>query len=372
MENDPNHLYRLDGVAHIAGAIHEEPIDVLSARIVPYLQMNVAYQLGLSINSQYVSGCLTDFERHIEGGRPAWTWFEELLGDLPSVNCIAKFTVKYTSMQETFSELLQGTDDETIRGACVVWPIEISWSSYQPTLSDKGPRVAYWRLRIDLLQPKDESIYGFKLFIANFMWMPYSLLDVVQVVHPKILEPQHMTLWRTTTALIYFAVIEWHQVDRVLPQLGGVQHRPRAALDIDFFMSKDGRSEDWRFLSHELLLGNPRATAIPTEAMQRGDDGGEVGSGGSGRVYDGGNEGGYGGHDDRGDSGQGGSSRGGGRGHARRGEGQAARGEAGGQRDVYGCSDVYGGAEAGGDVVEREFGDYFVGVPTSNLAMHES
>ncbi|RYQ83203.1 hypothetical protein Ahy_B10g101841 [Arachis hypogaea] len=30
---------------------------------------DVAYQLGLPIDDQYVSGCLTDFERHIEGGR---------------------------------------------------------------------------------------------------------------------------------------------------------------------------------------------------------------------------------------------------------------------------------------------------------------
>ncbi|RYR37454.1 hypothetical protein Ahy_A09g042336 [Arachis hypogaea] len=81
---------------------------------------------------------------------------------------------------------------------------------YQPSLSVKGPRVTNWKLRIDLLQPRD------------FLWMPYSLMEVVQVVHPEILEPRHMTLWRTATTLIYFAVIKWHLVDRVLPQFGGV------------------------------------------------------------------------------------------------------------------------------------------------------
>ncbi|RYR40364.1 hypothetical protein Ahy_A09g046110 [Arachis hypogaea] len=47
-----------------------------------------AYQLGLPINVQYVNGCLTDFERYIDGGRPTWEWFEELLGILPHANCI--------------------------------------------------------------------------------------------------------------------------------------------------------------------------------------------------------------------------------------------------------------------------------------------
>ncbi|RYQ90209.1 hypothetical protein Ahy_B09g096439 isoform M [Arachis hypogaea] len=166
------------------------------------------------------------------------------------------------------------------------WPLAWRWGGYQPSLSNKGPR---------------------------FLWMLYSLAEVVQVVHPEILDPRHMTLWRATTALIYFAVIEWHPVDRVLPQFGGVQGRPRATLNIDFLMSKDGRGRDrwfplslqswhmhwsdraqhvlqfdivpdpgpsheyldwWyqhgrRFLSPELLLGDPRRAAIPAQVIER-------------------------------------------------------------------------------------------------------
>ncbi|XP_020959212.1 serine/threonine-protein phosphatase 7 long form homolog [Arachis ipaensis] len=146
-----------------------------------------------------------------------------------------------------------------------------------------------WRLRIDRLQDRE-------------------------VVHPEALEPRHMALWRSVTSLIYFAVIEWHQIDRVLPQFGGVQPRPGPALNIDFLMSKDGRGGDrwfpyhlqkwhlywesraetvlrfdvvadpgpsheflewWlqhgkRFLSAEMHLGDPRAVPIPVEASQRG------------------------------------------------------------------------------------------------------
>ncbi|RYQ90214.1 hypothetical protein Ahy_B09g096439 isoform F [Arachis hypogaea] len=350
---------------------------------------DVAYHLGLPIDGQYVSGCLTDFSRFIEGSRPPWVWFEELLGVLPPANCIDKFIVKCTWFEETFSDLSQGADDETVRryarayimmllstqlfgdksGTCLHirwlpyvarledmgqyswgsaalswlyrcmcrvanrnvvklagplqllqswifwrfpgfrpdgydvfhWPLAWRWGGYQPSLSNKGPRVANWRLRIDLLQ------------LGDFLWMLYSLAEVVQVVHPEILDPRHMTLWRATTALIYFAVIEWHPVDRVLPQFGGVQGRPRATLNIDFLMSKDGRGRDrwfplslqswhmhwsdraqhvlqfdivpdpgpsheyldwWyqhgrRFLSPELLLGDPRRAAIPAQVIER-------------------------------------------------------------------------------------------------------
>ncbi|RYR25208.1 hypothetical protein Ahy_B02g058864 [Arachis hypogaea] len=190
------------------------------------------------------------------------------------------------------------------------WPLASSyntdvrcrWSGYNPSSSEKGPRVQMWRRRIDMLQA------------MNFIWMPYSSPEVLQVVHPEVLEPRQTTLWRSVTSLIYFPVIEWHQIDRVLPQFGRVQPRPQPALNIDFLMSKDGRGGDrwfpyslqfwhlhwesrvdhvlwfnvaadpgpshdflewWsqhgkRFLSPKMYLGDPRAVPIPVEATQRG------------------------------------------------------------------------------------------------------
>ncbi|RYR47292.1 hypothetical protein Ahy_A07g033235 [Arachis hypogaea] len=173
---------------------------------------------------------------------------------------------------------------------------------YNPGISEKGPRVQMARLKIDLLQARD------------FIWMPYSTPDVLQVVHPEVLEPRHTMLWRCVTSLIYFAVVEWHQVDRVLLQFGGVQPPPHPALNIDFLMSKDERGGDrwfpshlqhwhlhwetradhvlrfdvvadpgpsheflawWhqhgkRFLLSEMYLGDPRGIPIPVEATQRG------------------------------------------------------------------------------------------------------
>ncbi|RYR53746.1 hypothetical protein Ahy_A06g028972 isoform A [Arachis hypogaea] len=76
------------------------------------------------------------------------------------------------------------------------WPLASRWSGYNPSGSEKGPRVQMWRLRIDRLQDRE------------FIWMPYNSPDVLQVVHPEALEPRHMELWRSVTSLIYFAVIE--------------------------------------------------------------------------------------------------------------------------------------------------------------------
>ncbi|RYR20221.1 hypothetical protein Ahy_B03g065313 isoform I [Arachis hypogaea] len=137
----------------------------------------------------------------------------------------------------------------------VRWPLASRWSGYNLTSSERGPRVAHWRLRIDLLQAD------------NFTWMPYNTPEVVQVVHPEILEPRHMVLWRSVTSLIYFAVIEWHQVDRVLPQFGGVQPLPRSTLNIDFLMAKDGRGGD-RWFPYTCSSGTSIGTA--TQIMSFG------------------------------------------------------------------------------------------------------
>nr|XP_025628800.1 protein MAIN-LIKE 2-like [Arachis hypogaea] len=384
MGDDPERLYRLDGVAHIVGVINDEPRRCISSvrrqqgmrlderwfrldepLVSAFIErwrpethtfhmlfgectitlQDVAYQLGLPVDGHYVSGCLTDFHLYIEGGRPAWTWFHELLGVLPPENQVQKFAVNCTWFQETFGECPDGADEETLfadksgnrihiiwlpfvarleemggyswgsaalawlyRCMCRVanrhvvklagplqllqswifwrfpsfrptgydafsWPLASRWSGYNPGISSKGPRVQMARLKIDLLQPRD------------FIWMPYSALDVIQ-----------------------------HQVDRVLPQFGGVQPPPRLALNIDFLMSKDGRgghrwfpshlaywhlhwqersvhilqfdivadpgpSHDFlawwhqhgkRFLSPEMYLGDPRGIPIPDEATQRG------------------------------------------------------------------------------------------------------
>ncbi|QHO26905.1 uncharacterized protein DS421_7g203480 [Arachis hypogaea] len=126
---DERSLYHLNGVAHIAGSINKEPSRCITSvrrqqnmplhdRIIPYLEraglyhlarlntrwfwldeplisafierwrlethtfhmpfgectitlQDVAYQLELPVDGLPVSGCLTDFEKLMEDGRPA-------------------------------------------------------------------------------------------------------------------------------------------------------------------------------------------------------------------------------------------------------------------------------------------------------------
>ncbi|RYR72978.1 hypothetical protein Ahy_A02g007217 [Arachis hypogaea] len=264
MVDNPDRLYCLDGVVHIAGVINDE----------------------------------------------------ELLGVLPPANQIQKFTVNCGWFQETFGEFPEGADEETVRrharanimillgtylfadkcgnrihigwipyvamlgemggyswrSAALAWlfrpagydtfswPLASRWSGHNPSASGKGPQVQMCRPRIDLSP------------------------DVLQVVNPEVLEPRHTALWWCVTALIYFTVIEWHQIDRVLSHFGGVQPRCQPALNINFLMSKDGRGDlgpshdflDWwvqhgkRFFSPEMYLRVPRAVPISVEATQRG------------------------------------------------------------------------------------------------------
>ncbi|RYR45907.1 hypothetical protein Ahy_A07g031677 [Arachis hypogaea] len=127
-------LYRLDGIAHVVGTINEERTQCvysvrmqqnmsLHDRIIPYLErvglyhltrLNVHWfwldeplvsafierwrlethtfhmpfeectitlqDLGLPVDGQAVSGCMTDFHLYIEGARPTWEWFKDLFG----------------------------------------------------------------------------------------------------------------------------------------------------------------------------------------------------------------------------------------------------------------------------------------------------
>ncbi|RYR19830.1 hypothetical protein Ahy_B03g064723 isoform F [Arachis hypogaea] len=150
--------------------------------------------------------------------------------------------------------------------------------------------------------------------VYQIVWEPYGSLDVLAVIHLEILTEEHSRLWRAVTSLIYSAVIEWHQVDSVFPQLGGVQHLPEPALNIEYLHSKDGRGGDrwfptyyrtwhqhwdervcsvlsvhrvpdpgpspkyldwWHRVAHRILspgvaFADPRPTQVPDDAILRG------------------------------------------------------------------------------------------------------
>ncbi|RYR64419.1 hypothetical protein Ahy_A03g010525 [Arachis hypogaea] len=315
MGDDPGRLYRLDGVAHIAGVINDEETfgecpegadeETVRRFARAYIMMLLGTQLFADKSGNRIHIRWLPFVARLEemGG---YSWGSAALAWL--YRCMCRVANRHVVKLAGPLQLLQSwifwrfPSFRPSRCDAFSWPLASRWSGYNPRISNKGPRVQMARLKIDLLQPRD------------FIWMSYSALDVIQVVHPKVLEPRHTMLWRCVTSLIYFAVVEWHQVDRVLPQFGGVQPPPRPALNIDFLMSKDGRGgdrwfpaqlADWhlhwqeradhilqfdvvadpgpshefltwwhqhgkRFLSPEMYLGDPRGIPIPGEATQRG------------------------------------------------------------------------------------------------------
>ncbi|RYR19763.1 hypothetical protein Ahy_B03g064654 [Arachis hypogaea] len=118
------------------------------------------------------------------------------------------------------------------------FPLASRWAEFVPRNDAGAQRLLSARLALDRLRAHD------------FVWEPYSSVDVGAVIHPEILADEHRRLWTAVTSLIYFAAIEWHQVDRVLPQFGGVQHLPEPALNIDWLHAKDGRGGDRWFPSY--------------------------------------------------------------------------------------------------------------------------
>ncbi|RYR03441.1 hypothetical protein Ahy_B06g082401 isoform A [Arachis hypogaea] len=91
-------------------------------RIIPYLErarlyhlarlnshwfwldepLDVAFQLGLPVDGEAMSGCLSEFEKFMEGARPAWEWFQDLFGELPPPNKVKQMTVHFTWFHERF------------------------------------------------------------------------------------------------------------------------------------------------------------------------------------------------------------------------------------------------------------------------------
>ncbi|RYR47798.1 hypothetical protein Ahy_A07g033766 [Arachis hypogaea] len=177
---DEQSLYRLNGVAHVVGAIADEPNRCIYSvrrqqnmpmhdRIIPYLERAGLYHLarlnsrwfwldepmlGLPIDGRAVSGCLAEFKNFMEGGRPAWEWFQDLFGELPPLNKVKQMTVHFTWFHERFQVLPEDATEDTVRiyarayimmllstqlfgDKSANW-VHIQWLSFVANLDDMG------------------------------------------------------------------------------------------------------------------------------------------------------------------------------------------------------------------------------------------
>ncbi|RYR19829.1 hypothetical protein Ahy_B03g064723 isoform G [Arachis hypogaea] len=278
---------------------------------------DVAYQLGLPVDGQAASGCMTDFHIHIE-----------VLPADASEETVRIYARAYIMMLLSTQLFMDKSANR----------VHLRWLPFVARLDDMGSyswgaaalawlyrcmcRVAnrnvtnlagplqllqswiFWRFPMLRLPGFD----AFSFLLAS------SSLDVLAVIHLEILTEEHSRLWRAVTSLIYSAVIEWHQVDSVFPQLGGVQHLPEPALNIEYLHSKDGRGGDrwfptyyrtwhqhwdervcsvlsvhrvpdpgpspkyldwWHRVAHRILspgvaFADPRPTQVPDDAILRG------------------------------------------------------------------------------------------------------
>ncbi|QHO16784.1 uncharacterized protein DS421_10g306530 [Arachis hypogaea] len=275
---DEDRLYRLNGVAHVAGYIDTEPARVISGvrrqqnmslhdRIIPYLEtaglyhlarlnsqcitlQDVAYQLGLTIDGEPVSRCLIEFENLMEQDATDETvciYARAYIMMLLSSQLFADKNANRVHLR--WLPYLASLDDlgrYSWGSAALAWfptlrpsgfdvfrfPLASRWATFMPRNDPGDQRLVSARLSLDRLR------------VHDFVWEPYSSAEVGAVIHPEILADEHRRLWMAVTSLIYFAAIEWHQVDRVLPQFGGFQHLPEPALNIDWLHAKDGRGGD--------------------------------------------------------------------------------------------------------------------------------
>ncbi|RYR60860.1 hypothetical protein Ahy_A04g017933 [Arachis hypogaea] len=304
---------------------------------------DVAYQLVLPIDGQYVSGCLTDFKRYIDGDYPTWAWFDELLGVLPLADCIDKFTVKCTWVQETFSDLLQGADEETVRRYA----------------------RAYIMMRLST------QLFGYKFGTYMHIRLSANIERKGTLSHALQTKDRFTSGWqynRHVKRKCRFGTRssqrKWRWLDDVINALEGRSRGHRGASYHSRRGARDGGRSRAR---HEERGRKDEGSSRDEGGDGRDDSGDDVGDGS-------GDEGGYGGHGAGRDGGMGGSS-GVGDGSGCGGGGGGGRGGVG---HDYGCDgyDSYGGGglcdDGGDENAGGGFGDYFVGVPSSDMAIHDS
>ncbi|RYR77510.1 hypothetical protein Ahy_A01g001996 [Arachis hypogaea] len=244
---DEARLYRLNGIAHVAGSIDDERFRVLPADASEetvciyaraYIVMLLSSQLFVDKNANRVHlrwlpylASLDELGRY-SWGSAALVWLYRCLCRGTNRN-VVNLTGPLQLLQSWIFWRFPSLRPGGFHG--FRFPLASRWASYLPRNDAVGQRVLSARLMLDRLRVQD------------FVWEPYSSAEVASVIHPEILVDQHRRLWTAITSLIYFAAIEWHQVDRVIPQFGGVQHLPLPALNIDWLHGKDGRGGDQWF-----------------------------------------------------------------------------------------------------------------------------
>ncbi|RYQ78897.1 hypothetical protein Ahy_Scaffold8g108376 [Arachis hypogaea] len=187
MGDDPARLYRLDGVAHIAGVINDEVQkfavnctwfqETVRRFARAYIMMLLGTQLFADKSGNRIHIRWLPYAARLEE-MGSYSWGSAALAWL--YWCMCRVANRHVVKLAGPLQLLQSWifwRFPRFRPAgydTCSWPLASRWSGYSPSYSEKSPRVQSTRLRIDMLQPRDVSV-------VPFIWMPYSSPEVLQI-----------------------------------------------------------------------------------------------------------------------------------------------------------------------------------------------
>ncbi|RYR12527.1 hypothetical protein Ahy_B04g070040 isoform F [Arachis hypogaea] len=162
---------------------------------------DVAYQLGLPIDGEAVSGCLTDFENLMENGRPAWEWFRELFSELPPPNKVKQMTVHFTWFHERFRVPPANASEEIVRIYARAYimmllssqlfadknanQVHLRWLPYLASMEDLG-RYSWGSAALACLRPSGFDVFEFLLASRWATYLPTTDAGDQRVVSARL------------------------------------------------------------------------------------------------------------------------------------------------------------------------------------------